>query len=142
MSFHHRHLGLVSPIRMFPVVAMVFVAVALAGCGAPGPVYVAGDEEEAKEVLTTVLEAWKAGKKPADLKGEKPAYHVGDEDWEAGKSLKAFAATEDPVEVGGHWRVSAVLTLLADGRNEEQKQVAYSVTVEPAITVIRLEDGQ
>lgn len=140
MSYPFHFRSLMNSYRLVRVAVVLCGIVLLAGCG-PAEIYVAGDEEDAQQVLKTALEAWKSGKKPADLKNENPVMHIGDEDWQAGKTLKAFTANEEPVEQGGHWRVSAVLTLAADG-SEEQKQVAYAVTTEPAITVIRLEDGQ
>jgi hypothetical protein len=45
-----------------------------------------------------------------------------------------------PQEAGGHWRVNALLTLSANGQSEMQKNVAYAVTIEPAITILRADD--
>ena len=112
-----------------------------AGCG-PGEIVLSGAPEDAQELLAEALEAWQGGQTPGDLQSASPAMHVADEDWEAGKTLKAFAASAEPEERGGHWRVSAVLTLAGADQAEEQKPVAYAVTIEPAISIIRVDDVQ
>ena len=114
-------------------------ALSFAGC-AQGPVVLAGDEEEATTIVAQTLEAWQAGQNPDELEGESPKIHVADEDWRSGKSLKSFEVQGAPLETGGHWRVRAVLTLTADGHAELKKPVAYAVTLEPAITVLRAVD--
>jgi hypothetical protein len=111
----------------------------LLGCSA-GPMQLVGDEDEARTVLTQALDVWQAGHKPDSLKQEQPVVHVADEDWQAGKTLKGYEVTGEPQEAGGHWRVSALLTLWADGESESKKNVAYAVTLEPAITILRADD--
>jgi hypothetical protein len=112
---------------------------ALAGCST-SPVELVGDTDEAQSLLSTALDAWKAGQKPDDLRSEQPAVYVADEDWRAGTALKAYQVTGIPLEAGGHWRVSARLTLSAGGHSDLQKNVAYAVTMEPAITILRADD--
>jgi hypothetical protein len=111
----------------------------LVGCST-GPVELAGDEDGARTLLSSALDAWHAGQGPDELRGENPAVHVADEDWQAGKKLKAYQVTGTPLEAGGHWRISAVLTLSADGQSETRKNVAYAVTMEPAVTILRADD--
>src|SRR4029077_15890335 len=100
--------------RLLGVVGGVAGILILMGCSS-GPVELVGDEDEAQTVLATALNAWQAGAKPDKLRSEKPAVHVADEDWQAGKMLKSYQVTGAPQEAGGHWRVSALLTLSADG---------------------------
>lgn len=111
----------------------------LMGCSA-GPVVLAGDEDDAQTALSAALDAWKAGQKPDELRSENPAVYVADEDWQAGTALKAYQVTGTPMEAGGHWRVSALLTLSANGQSETQKNVTYAVTMAPAVTVLRYDD--
>ncbi|MBS0263249.1 MAG: hypothetical protein JSS02_15000 [Planctomycetes bacterium] len=99
-----------------------------------------GDEDEATTVVAQALEAWQSGLKPDQLQQESPQIHVADEDWRAGQSLKSFAVQGAPLEAGGHWRVQAQLVLSADGKSETRKSVAYAVTLEPEITVLRADD--
>lgn len=111
-----------------------------AGCGSQ-PMELAGDEEAAQTVVAQALDAWKAGQAPDALRKVNPAVHVADEDWGAGKSLKSYTVSGEPQEEGGHWRVQAVLTIAAEGEPEVTKNVAYAVTTEPAITILRSDDG-
>ena len=114
---------------------------ALVCCGcSSAQVELVGDEDEARTLLVTALDAWKAGKKPDTLKEATPALIVGDDDWRSGKALKEYQIHGTPHEAGGHWRVNAVLTV-ADGQDESQKSVYYAVTMEPAITIVRADDG-
>jgi len=106
------------------------------GCG-PKEFVPAGNADDAKKHVTTVLDAWKAGKKPADLQGGSPPLRAGDHDWEAGTALSAYEMPESPVREGGHWRVPVVLTLVKEGKSPERKVAAYSVTFEPSLAVVR-----
>jgi hypothetical protein len=112
---------------------------ALAGCG-PSQMQIAGTEEDALEVLTIALDAWKSGEKPDELKQESPPMYVQDEDWTGGRSLKDFKPHDAPKEFGGEWRVLAMLTLDGGGMPEEQKLVAYSVTTAAKAIVITRSD--
>jgi hypothetical protein len=111
-------------------------AILIVGCSS-SPVELVGDEEEANTLVAEALDAWKAGQKPDALQASQPALHIADEDWRAGNVLKAYEVAKNPQAAGSHWRVSAVLTLSADGQPETTKNVAYAVTMEPAITILR-----
>lgn len=112
---------------------------ALAGCG-PSQMQIAGSEDDALEVLTAALDAWKSGQKPDELQQEYPPIYVQDEDWLGGRSLKDFKPHEAPKEFGGEWRVLAMLTLDGGGMSPEQKLVAYSVTTATKAIVITRSD--
>lgn len=112
----------------------------LAGCGAP-PAGPSGTTDDAGKQLSAALDAWKAGKKPADLQNVKPVVHVADQDWQTGKLLKSYQLSDAPTKNGGSWRVAAVLTLSAEGKPEQQKNVLYEVTLQPAITILRSDEG-
>jgi hypothetical protein len=112
---------------------------ALAGCG-PRQMEIAGSEDEALEVLTAALDAWKSGQKPDALRQESPPMYVQDHDWAEGRSLKDFKPSDAPQEFGGEWRVSATLSLAGGGKPEEQKLVAYSVTTATKAIVITRSD--
>jgi hypothetical protein len=113
---------------------------ALAGCG-PREITAAGSEDEALEVLTAALDAWKSGQKPDALRQENPPMYVRDFDWSEGRSLKEFKPHDAPKEHGGEWRVMALLTLTGAGKPDEQTLVAYSVTTDDKAIVITRSDN-
>ncbi len=112
----------------------------LAGCGG-SPMNAAGSEDEAIEVLTAALDAWKSGQKPDELRQDSSPMYVKDVDWTDGRSLKAFQAPDVAKENGGEWRVTAMLTLAGAGKPDEQKLVAYSVTTASKAVVISRSDN-
>ncbi|MBI5760291.1 MAG: hypothetical protein HZA46_17385 [Planctomycetales bacterium] len=112
----------------------------LAGCGGPKVISASGNPEEAKKVLSTALDAWKSGQKSDQLQSGKPVVYVADEDWRAGATLKAYQLSGAPEQRGGHWRVSAVLTVAAVGKPEAQKPVAFAVTMGSSINITRVDD--
>lgn len=111
---------------------------ALSGCGAK-PAAPMGGTEDAGNAVSSVLDAWKSGLTLDDFRIADPSMHVADQDWQAGIALKDYQllGTE---KNGGNWRVSAVLTVAAEGQSARQRNVAYDVTTEPAITVLRAFD--
>jgi hypothetical protein len=119
----------------------VALLLSLAGCSGTGEMVLAGTEDDALEVLTAALDAWKAGQEPDELQNENPPVFVRDADWMEGRNLKAFEAHEAPREHGGEWKVFARLTLTGGDRAEEQKLVAYSVTTETKAVVITRSDN-
>ncbi len=121
------------------IACFVLAVCVLAGCGNPPPVRVAGDSDEAATVLEDVLKEWKDGKKAADLKDSDPSMIVRDEDWEAGAVLKSYTVNKSPREEGGGWRVEATITVLGTGLPTSPHLAAYTVTLEPVITVMRMD---
>jgi hypothetical protein len=113
---------------------------ALVGCGGPKIISPSGNPEEAKKVLSTALDAWKSGQKSDQLQSGKPVVYVADEDWRAGATLKAYQLSGAPEQRGGHWRVPAVLTVVPVGKPEEQKSVAFAVTMGASINIARADD--
>lgn len=113
---------------------------ALVGCGGPKVISASGSAEDTKKVLSTALDAWKAGQKSDQLQSGKPVMYVADEDWRAGTTLKAYQLSGAPEQRGGHWRVPAVLTLAAAGKPKEQKTVAFAVTIGSSINITRADD--
>ncbi|MFN0051293.1 MAG: hypothetical protein ACKV0T_03830 [Planctomycetales bacterium] len=126
-------------IRPLVTLLVSLAAITLAGCG-PGQASPKGSTEDVTKVLSVALDAWKAGKKPDELRSEKPAVNIADQDWQAGLALKEYQVSGSPVKYGGNWRVSAVLTLTDERQSALQKQVAYDVTIQPAITILRADD--
>lgn len=109
------------------------------GCG-PKEFVPAGNAEEAKNLVTTTLEAWKSGKKSSVLQAAAPPILAADQDWQAGAALEAFEIPEAPRLEGGHWRVNVMLTLTTQKTASERKAAGYAVTFEPSIGIVRLDD--
>jgi hypothetical protein len=113
--------------RQSALTCAALMAVVASGCG-PSEVRPPGDAVAARTTLTQVLDAWKAGKAPADLRSSDPAVYANDEDWAAGRKLSTYAIVGEPVQNGGEWRVFASLTLAGSGAPKSPQRVCYSVS--------------
>lgn len=121
--------------------AAVAVALAVAGCGPSAPKsFSSGDVDQAKTKLGAALDAWKEGKTPADLRGMKPSVFVSDHDWNAGKKLAEFRIDRVERSTGPNPNIVVVLTFDGSKGKPQKKQVVYSVTTAPAITIARADD--
>lgn len=109
----------------------------VAGCSKP--IELKGDATDARQTLTRVFEGWKQGQTTKSFAEQTPPWIVADEDWDAGAKLLEFEIAE-PIAFGGHWRVPAKLKLNSEKRGEHLRQVAYAVTLQPAVSVIRADD--
>lgn len=136
--FPHDTLRL-TPARLFgrPLGLWALASLLLAGCGKP--VELKGDGNDARQTLTKVFEAWKQGQPATSFAQQTPPWIVSDEDWSAGAKLLEFEIAE-PIAFGGHWRVPAKIRLSTEKQGERQRQVAYAVTLQPAVSVIRADD--
>ena len=113
------------------------VGLLLAGCSKP--VVLEGNAGDARQTLTTVLDAWKQGEGTSNFAKRTPPWVVADEDWDSGVKLLEYEIGE-PIAFGGHWRVPAKIRLNSEKRGDHQRQVAYAVTLQPAVSVIRADD--
>jgi len=109
----------------------------LVGC--TQPVKLQGDAGDARQTLTKVCEAWKDGQTTKSFSQQTPPWVVADEDWDGGAKLIEFEIGE-PIAFGGHWRVLAKLKLNSEKRGEHSRNVAYAVTLQPAVSIIRADD--
>jgi hypothetical protein len=106
----------------------------LAGCGggsAPLPSAVV-----AHQALQTSLDAWKAGKPPSSLAGEKPGIEAVDFEWKAGKVLSNYTLGEE-VTGQGVQTLSASLTIKGEPGPEEVK---YMILGLDPVRIFRDED--
>lgn len=92
------------------------------------------DEEQARESLTTSLEAWKAGKTPDDLK---PEIIFGDWDWQAGKTLVDYEVLSDERNDGTNLHIPIRLTLKGAKGKSFKGDIVYVVGTSPVITISR-----
>jgi hypothetical protein len=109
----------------------------VSGCGPRGAVDLSLDKEVARESLTAFLEAWKGGKKPADLQNQKPPIIVGEQEWESGTQLVSYELVGDEIDAGANLHASAELTLKRAEGSESRQRVEYVIGTEPAITIFR-----
>ena len=92
------------------------------------------DEPLAKQSLSAALDAWKAGRQPADLK---PDLIVGDWDWKAGKTLVAYEVLPDERSDGTNLHIPVRLTLKDQKGRQSRADALYVVGTSPQITVFR-----
>jgi hypothetical protein len=95
------------------------------------------DGQQARDVLTQALDAWKRGDKAADLQARAPTIHVADMDWRAGWKLDSYKVLTGEAEHGSSLRVNASLSLLDPKGRAAEKKVAYLIGTSPVITVVR-----
>lgn len=130
---------LLSRVRLFSTAGAI--ALTIAGCGPSAPKsFSPGDVDQAKTKLGAALDAWKEGKSPADLRDLKPSVYVSDHDWSAGKKLAEFRIDRVEKSTGPNPNIVVVLTLDESRGKPKKKQVIYSVTTAPAITIARADD--
>lgn len=109
----------------------------LSGCGPDGPPVAAPVEPEmARAALRSTLEAWKAGRKPADMMATDPPVVAQDMDWTAGTRLVGYELLDDQ-PMDANLRANVKLTLHPTGGKETVKTVAYIVGTDPKLTVFR-----
>ncbi len=108
----------------------------LAGCGTPDEIRPQGDAAAAKAALQSALDAWKAGKPPAESQTG-PALVWTDEDWKADRKLSDYKLVGEPEQSGGHWRVYADLTLDEKAKKPTPTRVCYGVTLGEPTVIIR-----
>jgi hypothetical protein len=113
--------------------AMLLWLLVVVGCSRSAR-YLPLDQERARAACAEALDAWKAGKRPADLK---PKLIVGDEDWDAGKTLVTYEVLPDETNDGTNLHIPVRLTLKDAQGKERQPKVTYTVGTAPVVTVFR-----
>jgi hypothetical protein len=98
-----------------------------AGCGSSG-IVPPGDSAAARETLAHVLDSWRTGRTPEELRSAEPVVYAADPDWSAGRKLSKYEIAGEPVQNGGEWRVFASLTLAGGGASKVSQKVCYSVS--------------
>jgi hypothetical protein len=102
-----------------------------AGCGETGAALPL-DQELARKSLEKAMEAWKAGKTPADLQ---PEITIGDPAWNSGRKLASFEILRDKETSDGSNLHIRVKRSFADGGATSESEVIYIVGTSPLITI-------
>ncbi|MFM7056213.1 MAG: hypothetical protein ACKO2P_04745 [Planctomycetota bacterium] len=113
-------------------VALLMSLLMAVGCGSGETPSLPLDEELARSSVQQALEAWQAGKKPADLR---PEITMGDPAWEAGRSLKSFSILRDEETSDGSNLHIRVQRTFGDGGGTADSTVVYIVGTSPVITI-------
>lgn len=92
------------------------------------------DEVRARAVCETFLNAWKAGKQPADLQ---PEIIGSDFEWKAQSQLLAFEIQSKTHNDGANLHIPVRLTLKNTKGSELKSDVVYIVSTAPAVTIFR-----
>jgi hypothetical protein len=117
---------------MLASLACLFLS--LPGCGGKqGAKDLPLDHSLARQSLTTALDAWKAGGKPASLKDGTPSIIVGDPTWDSGAKLTEYKLGAER-DMGANLEVTVQLTLERDGL-PSTREATYVVGTSPVITV-------
>lgn len=109
----------------------------LAGCNPGGStIQATGSEDQAKQAVQMVLDAWKLGTPLSEFSAAHPEFVVADQDWQGGTTLANYTLAEPATLNGSHWRQKAELQL--KGKSKSKPVVAiYAVTLTDKVVVLR-----
>lgn len=110
--------------------ALCVMLVGLWGCGDAAKVHPV-DADVARSALDEAMQAWKDGKKPADLQ---PDMYATDQDWVAGKKLVSFEILDEEEVEGSNVNLRVKRTLSPEDRSVDPT-VKYIITTTPAVTI-------
>lgn len=123
------------------VLAIPFM-VLLAGCGDPPPLAMAATPESSRKAVTTALDAWKAGKKPADLyAGSPPLLFIDDDINKPELKLLDWKIEGEGVAKGTGYSYVVTLTQQTSDGKSRTKKSAYTAVTSPSLAVTK-EDRQ
>jgi hypothetical protein len=125
--------------RAIPLLILL-VPLAVSGCNSGGAADLAVEPDLARESLIAFLDAWQAGRSPADLKSRSPSIIAGDHAFAAGTKLVTYTLVGDDTDDGANLHTSVDLVLQDDKSGEVKERIAYIVGTEPVITVFRAEE--
>jgi hypothetical protein len=113
--------------------AAPLLAILPLGCGGQKP----ADPDQARATLAMALDAWKDGKTIDDVTGGSPPITVADPSWKAGFKLSRYQVAETTKAAGFDLKIPVELWLEDPKGKAVQEKVKYTVSVQPARTVIR-----
>ena len=117
------------------MLTLLTAAVLLTGCGGPSfPPET--DSSRGRELLKTMLEAWKSGGTTEDLKKGSPSITANDPDWNAGAKLKAYEIAPDDRRAGVDLLVSVKLQLTKPDGQSQDKKVNFAIGINGSSNVV------
>jgi hypothetical protein len=111
----------------------VLLAAPPTGCGGQKP----ADPDQARATLAMALDAWRDGRSIDDVTNGSPPITVADPSWKAGFKLSRYQVAETARQAGFDLRIPVELWLEDPKGKPVQEKVKYTVSVQPARTVIR-----
>jgi hypothetical protein len=112
---------------------MALTLAAAPGCGRQQP----ADPDQARATLATALDAWRDGRTIDDVTNGHPPITVADPSWKAGYKLSRYQVAETARAAGFDLKIPVELWLEDPKGKPVQEKVKYTVSIQPARTVIR-----
>jgi hypothetical protein len=112
--------------------ALLLAALPL-GCGGPTP----ADPDQARTTLAIALDAWREGRTIDEVISGSPPITVADPAWRAGFKLSRYQVAETTRAAGFDLKIPVNLWLQDSMGKTVQEKVKYTVSIQPARTVIR-----
>jgi hypothetical protein len=115
------------------ITALPLLAALAFGCGGQKPV----DLDQARATLAMALDAWRDGRTMDEVTNGSPPITVADPKWKAGFKLSRYEVAQTTRAAGFDLKMPVELWL-EDPKGKAVRETAkYTVSVEPARTVIR-----
>lgn len=114
----------------------VIVMIVTSGCGRATQPPTAQQSEQARELLVTVLDAWKQGKIP-ELSDRKPPIRFADDDVVEGWQLISYSLEESSTPTTAVNDVRVILDLRNSQGQATSKVATYQVSLAPNLAVMR-----
>ena len=112
--------------------ALLVLALPL-GCGGLEPT----DPDKARETLSLALNAWRDGRTVEETIAGNPPITVSEPKWKAGYKLTGYEVAGTTRAAGFDLKIPVELSLQDPKGKALKEKVKYTVSVEPARTVIR-----
>jgi hypothetical protein len=123
----------------FLAVGLLILLSHFSGCSS-APSVANSDPARAKEIATTILDAWKNGESMESLKQKTPPMFAVIDLWKDGCKLNSYEIVGDGEMVGPNVRFQVRFNCQDKAGKKVDKTIKYLVTTTPAITFIK-EDG-
>ncbi len=123
--------------RLLPISASLACLI-LAGCGGK-KLPPETDAAKGRELMKTVLDAWKRGGTAEELRNASPAVVARDPDWLAGYKLTNYEVGAEDARAGLDLLLTVKLNLIRPDGRPQEKRVRYTVGIGPSTVVLRAE---
>ncbi len=98
------------------------------------------NQDEGRQALRTVLDAWKSGARADAFAQQNPSIHASDGDWLSGLTLQGYRTSGESRLVGTDLNYDVDLELKTTQGKLVKKTVVYAVTTHPQVLVLRMDD--